>query len=906
MGVRKGAFFSVDAMLSIGFLLIGIWLLSLLTYSLNTPSTEYNELNILSYDVLAVLEYMTVSESRNLSSINYYLNEGVIKEDDLDKTIIDLIGYFYLINETVIAENITKEVVDYYLPDSVGYELIIGNGTEQAVLAGSNKTFLRTMVVSKTLISGYALNKTVKGYVSRASLSKGWRTDSEYAYFGGYVGEGNISKYLFLPPNLDGVLSSSMEAEIGSGFKLYVNGNYSGTYQKTETNMSADYWEISSSYFKPGLNVINMEFLNQSRAYISGGYIKVDYNISELLVTGTEENLTETYWFPGIKGVINLYSSFYAPGSVNSMEVYLHYNSNFTVSLTLGNTTIYSTPSEGETNVILDDAYIQLKGLNYAEISNKTIPLRFMSENISYFLTGFGGTADSILVTDISGSMKDCADCTCACSYDCCSWGFQEEDWICPFSKTCESETCSGTECGSCWPKTARNHDCCCNNTKLDIAKDAGKEFIDVVLNATGNMVGLVAYNETTASTHDLSNDSASLYYEINSYDLGGGTCICCGIVSATNILILSNETRHRSMLVMSDGEANYRCNGHLNRKKAKTDAIQAACDAHELYNITVYTVGFGADADMDTLWEIAECGGGLAYEVTNLTELTSLYQIIGMNITNMSYVGQTIEAEGDVGLDNILYPDSYVKINYTRTAFTPEYGEITVKLEGPRFGGVVESPKQGYFLIPENSSPISARVISYSSNYWTDRLYFNKTGELVPVFKLWDYDADYRGLGDPYVIQIPPELLAPGSNSVLIDTGINETYTTGGSPDCKVIFETSLNVFVPYGEVFSKSLGSNKTVWYDSNQDGVADGSVQVLIGNNTDDEFDPGVDALDDAFLRLLDKLNFINDAGDDDGEQGNPIDIVVSEIEVQGTSVPEVSWLWGPTDFKMVVWI
>lgn len=954
MGV-KGVFFSIDAILSLGFLLIGIWLLSLLTYSLNMPSTEYNELNILAYDSLAMLEYMHVYEAENLSSIRYYIDEGIITEENLNKTIIDLIGYFYLINETKIAENITKEISNYYLPDSIGYELLIGNKTEQAVLAQNNKTFIRTKVVSKTLISGYALNKSVKGHISRASLSKGWKTDSRYAYFGGYVGEGNITKYLDLPVNLQSVLSANMEAEIGSDFELYVNGNPSGTYQKTKTNMSADTWEIDSTHFQPGLNVIDIKFANQSRSYISGGYLKVNYNLSELLVPGTGETAIETYQFPGIRGVINLYSSLYSPGSVNSMEIYLRYRSNLTVSLVIGNTTLYSQESEEVTSITLNDSDIKGKNLNYDEISDKTVPLRFKSENISLYFIGFGGTADSVLVTDVSGSMGWCD----YCRYDCCL------DGNC-ITKRCESSTCEDEECGECetgvgicsyqckrrysgwfgswcasWWSSIDcvsdacvgdecGEDCCetrnhnfvvgdltpqnhytyesapCAVTKLDLAKEADKEFVNIVLNATGNQVGLVSYSSSVRGTHDLSIDSVSLNSMIEGYTAGGGTCICCGIVEATNILATqSNSSRQRSMLVMSDGEAGTGCDSDW-RTDPSDEAIQAACDAKDNYNITVYTVAFGSGADVDTMYEIAKCGGGLDYQAENLTELTEIYRIIARNITEMSQQEQSIELWGAAGMDSILYPDSYIKINYTPTAFIPEYGEMPVKLEGPRFGGSVESPKDGYFFIPEGSRPISAKVISYSSNYWTDRVYINESGGLTPVFKLWDYDINYWNLGDPYIIQIPVSLLTSGiNNSVRMDTGTNRTETAGGSPDNKVIFEISLNVFVPYGDVFEKSLGSKKTVWYDSNQDGTADGSVQILVGNNTDDEFDPDIDAMDDAFLRLLDKLNFINDIGDNDGEQTNPIDVVISEIQIQETSIPEVTWMWGPTDFKMVVW-
>ena len=194
--------------------------------------------------------------------------------------------------------------------------------------------------------------------------------------------------------------------------------------------------------------------------------------------------------------------------------------------------------------------------------------------------------------------------------------------------------------------------------------------------------------------------------------------------------------------------------------------------------------------------------------------------------------------------------------------------------------------------------------MTSYSSQYWSDRGLIYNGSTWNYFFKLWDYGDNYQEIGDPYIIHIPVNEVHPGINNISIDTGIGPSNTTGGSPDDRVIYTVAVKGFTDYGKVFKKSEGCSKEVFYDINQDGIADGSKIITIENSSD-PFDPDEDALDDALLKLLDNLNFINDTGDNDGDKDNPIDVIPMDFDLKYVPSGGIPWFWGPSIFTLKVW-
>jgi len=232
---------------------------------------------------------------------------------------------------------------------------------------------------------------------------------------------------------------------------------------------------------------------------------------------------------------------------------------------------------------------------------------------------------------------------------------------------------------------------------KIGELRDATRPFINSMLNHTGNKVGLVAYSRTVLDTvqedhcHELSDDNNSLISTVNAWTYHSQTCICCGINKATEYLQNEEEGSYRVMIVMSDGQANIECTyGGWNIPQAEIDAINAARNAFENYNITVHTIGFGADADAATLQAIAAAGNG-SYYFADVSELAEIYAELGEqliipvehNQTVYNYTTETIYQN----ITTVVYvprDNYYLKIVFYTEDFTYIQNKNLSDLPGP------------------------------------------------------------------------------------------------------------------------------------------------------------------------------------------------------------------------------
>ncbi len=235
---------------------------------------------------------------------------------------------------------------------------------------------------------------------------------------------------------------------------------------------------------------------------------------------------------------------------------------------------------------------------------------------------------DVYLSTDLSSSMSDCL----RSQLNCCNRG---------------NNYCSGNEalCSSCsgtW------------SPKISEVKQANKDFIDILLNYSGKRVGLAGYNWQVAPENylSLSNNKPALKQKVDDFILNGGTCICCGIINATEELKYYDDNKKKFILVMSDGHADKVCPslgdvGDLDGRGGPNDsndyAIKASCIAHELYNITVDTIAFGV-TDSSTLQQIAVCGGGTFRSSDNSAQLKEDYRKAAENLTSINYTQEVVE----------------------------------------------------------------------------------------------------------------------------------------------------------------------------------------------------------------------------------------------------------------------
>jgi hypothetical protein len=237
-------------------------------------------------------------------------------------------------------------------------------------------------------------------------------------------------------------------------------------------------------------------------------------------------------------------------------------------------------------------------------------------------------------VIDLSGSMDDNSPGRCEMNTtsgcclnhnncnnltDCqaCTGIFQNS--VCTMNSSCSINKAKCTSCrGINW------------KNKLGLSVEANKILIDDLLLGS-NKIGFVGYNTTAPGVayQDLTDNATLLKNKLDKLVSSGNTCICCGINKATNTLMDPNYNNKTKIIVlMSDGAANTACGGGT----PKQNAINSAAIAHNNYNITVYSIGFGADVDQITLTNIAIAGNG-SYYYSNISNINDIYSQVSHQI---------------------------------------------------------------------------------------------------------------------------------------------------------------------------------------------------------------------------------------------------------------------------------
>ncbi len=814
---KKGYYFTIDALVAL-VLVLGI----VMVIKPQPPEIVYT--SNLQQDILVALSNVEIGVLDDPYA-ETLRSTGKIK--DPDKTVLEQLGEFYSDSDQNYR----------FLMDSILDNLSLSENLaiyfDQNLVGMTNKTPYENasmVFTARQLISGVQAGAASTGFSSIASL--GSRNKVEYFYFGGYVGDGNITAKL-----TGEVIDSKIEGVFSGNFSLDINNNHIGDY---DPDPNEPYLIDLSPYvgsFVNGDNYVELKSTTEDNLFIAGGFIKTIYNLTSSFDTSRKHRL------PGIDGIINLYDSFYIPGELNSINISLHYNSSYDIFMTIGNKTVYEGNSSGTdiTEVVSNNDLLSL--FDYDDLAEKTIPIRIGIKDIEE-LANESKPSDVFSVSDLSSSM---------------------------------SENIPGI------------------GELLAIAKEANKAFIDVILNGSLlNRVGLAGYNSYNINKddlsyykpeyyHNLSRDNESLNQKVDDWETTAGTCICCGIIQATNGLANeSNESRRRSMLVMSDGKPNAAC--YTN--DPAEDAVTAACKAYENHGIKVYTLGIGdlKESDRDVLESIANCGRGGYYYEDDLSELVDTYKDIARDVLIAEYQEQTIIAEG---LYTKLFPDSYILFEYDN----PFSGGVILNGETPIFGS---SAPQGVLTIPDNSLPYEVGIVSYSGPKWTSKIEVNNSNAAgwETIYDLSEYNQSYTSLGDPYIVNVPISKIAEGNNTFDVSIGVSPDNLTGGSRFNKIIYSVVRNTssFTP---VVRSAEGC---LWDIQFEDGLTDQFYvpegysgpdlcyyNASIGANNNYAIFNDDDAIEYAIFLLLKNLDVNKNGMIDTKFQEN--DLAISSTEIAG---------------------
>jgi len=881
---KKAIFFTIDAILAVSILLGTLMVIT--TFYINTQPRV--NMDYIATDMISVLAELRVGETNN-TLINQLITNGNITHTE--NSVLEQIGEFWAEGKTELAHNLTREMTEGIIQQNYGYDLTLGDD----IIYERNITKKDIISTSNKIISGIEKSKPIEGTVAQTYLLSIQKKKTEsYTYFGGFEGQGNITKYIFdIPPDAN-ITEMTLELNGEEPFDFYINGTQCGT-TRTPTNktLEADLWDITTcnnSILKGTENKFEIRFTDEiTNAYVGGGYVKIKYTTNQTMST-SEITGKEKYWFPGIDGLINLYSGINIPGTLTAWRLNLTIYNKYTTFLVIGNETVMNVSGSNQTQSVWRER-------NNLNISSGTIPLRLGIVNVSQiFENGTGTPGDTILSIDTSGSMDGCAGVVppTMCHYRC-SPGGQKSCMVNNISDCNDTKTPCGGYC-----KNPHNYQLDCQS-KIDATKQASKTFIDIVLNHTGNTIGLNSYSTSVNNYLALTTDKPTLYNRINSYTANGNTCMCCGINIARNQL--NGSTKPKAIVIMSDGQENQYCSNYNDYTGNTTEHIGAILSGQYACNnsIDVYTIAFGDDADYNTLSQAA-CHANdssnhtnMSFKASNVAELTQRFiEIAGQIGIKANYSAQIIDVSGPAEFTK-LYPNSSIEFYFIPLVDPPKEGEISINIASDTFKNCSPS-----IYLYKDITATDVKLTSYSSTHWTDLVTTNG----VIVWNLSKYGTDYSELGDPFVIQIPPNIIQSGVyNNITLQTGDSSTNHTGCSANNSLlVFRGTIKANVAYTSVLPEVGGCD---WYVEFEDGTF-GTIKIPSDYNKTNQcnftstnvyYNPNA-TLDVAALTLLDQLDF-------DDNNKSDVNIAALDMYVGSFLVPEVPSMWGPSVAEVKVW-
>ncbi len=733
---RKAFYYSIDALLA------AIILFTFIQISLNHSPPQEIPKNYLEESYLSAISSISMKAIYNSSpTAKVVIDSGLITSENI--SVLEAVGELWAINQSSLSRDLLSDInkeLNLSIVVSIDNETIYGSHIDNPEL----------VLFSSRIISGISKNKPLEGVSSSASLLKiNNKTFYSYAYLGGFIGQGNISVLLQLPSWLNDSFINSFSAyiDLGGDFSLYVNNHSCMNISPTYDLMIPETFDLSlcKSFLHNGTNYLQL-YTNSpiNESFITGGYFRVGY-VSDNLIDKPPLSYS-IHDIPGVEGIINIYDGIPIDGTLRNMSFSITINNSAETILVIGsNKWIFNSTNNETKTFILSDQNLSI--LNYSSISNSTIPIRIYSKDVLPKLVD-GGNADVVLITDVSGSMD---------------WRMDSDD--------------TGIQRGCDDPLLYDN-----STQRLSLAKCLDKDFVDMILNYTGNRVALVSFNED-ASGISLTDDKDYLHYVIDQYSPDGGTCICCALNYAYNILNSeSNSSRKKYVILMTDGIPTHRCArsscygtltygywswwsgcyGNSNDCVGddcdcpRTNANWSSCRIHNDLYAKVYSIGFGnldsCENARTTLQGIADCGNGSMYISSDPNVLKNIYHDLALEIINLSYKAQLVMIEGDFVPAHLFN----ASINFSIDKDT-QYPASSIDF-------IYEEPLNdcnNTIFIPDLSI-IDAYITSFSGPHWTKLVVVNNN----TILNLSEYRFSFVELGDPFLIAIPPSMLFTNSNN--------------------------------------------------------------------------------------------------------------------------------------------
>ena len=346
----KGIVFTLDAIIAFGIMIFVISFLVFFRTETSSPYMAAQQLHLMSEDVLTIFTQSKLREVVSSSLLNQYISTGVLNESDLDKKTIDIIGALWSAGLNEEAANVTKDMLDTFIPQIYGYALSIDdddvyNSSDTSRPAIGDSTVL---MASSRIASGYEKYKATEGYVARA-LAKTAEKSNTLVVMGDVIyssvskfdqgdrcagnneNKVNISYIIDIP--IDAVITDAYwfieSSWVDDKFKVFLNENF--IMESANPTKFIDYSYLEP-YLHPGLNIGRVEYRWGNPDDNAGGgceagddgatHFVVDYNTTKLT---TLQPFGKHYFQPVISQMpIRYKKPIFVIGDIYNMSVRLN------------------------------------------------------------------------------------------------------------------------------------------------------------------------------------------------------------------------------------------------------------------------------------------------------------------------------------------------------------------------------------------------------------------------------------------------------------------------------------------------------------------------------------------------------------------------------------------------------
>lgn len=343
--VLKGIVFTLDSVVAFGIMVFIISTLVFFRTDSTSPYFAAQQLHLMSEDILTVFTESEISEVASQSILNDYIAAGILNETDLDKKTVEVIGALWSAEMDDEASNLTKDILNDFVPSNMGYQLFINGDDVYNSSDTSRPPYINSDVdiSSARIVSGYEKYMPVTGFVSRAWATKvkrkvtkiipmnlvwGGYSDPRY-WFNGYApqeirdqDEWAMMEKNFTIPDDANISYAYMQLALDNDYtRVYVNGNE--VFDQSGLRGAIRDVDITGS-LDTGVNQIIMEFRNTGSDlahFHPGSFIKLEYNTSEV-VSGSNKTIFNASLIRGVPAA-NEIIPFFVNSQINNVTAFV-------------------------------------------------------------------------------------------------------------------------------------------------------------------------------------------------------------------------------------------------------------------------------------------------------------------------------------------------------------------------------------------------------------------------------------------------------------------------------------------------------------------------------------------------------------------------------------------------------